>query len=99
MEELQVYVQNNRNGELDYDYDLNRGAILSKLNYSNHKDWTCEGETALTLTDDGNGIKFKFPNKKAIELDYNEAREMLVMLMMHMDEKIEIRKSEIIKSI
>jgi hypothetical protein len=99
MEELQVYVQNGRNGELDYDYDLNRGAILSKLNYSHHKDWTCGGETALTLTDDGNGIKFKFPNKKVIELDYNEAREMLVMLMMHMDEKIEIRKSELIKTI
>jgi hypothetical protein len=99
MEKLQVYVQNSKHEPLDYDYDLEMGACLVKLNYSHHKDWTCGGETALTLTDDGNGIKFKFPNKKVIELDYNEAREMLVMLMMNLNEKIEIRKSEIIKTI
>jgi hypothetical protein len=99
MEKLQVYVQNSKHEPLDYDYDLEMGACLVKLNYSQHKDWTCGGETALTLTDDGNGIKFKFPNKKVIELDYNEAREMLVMLMMNLNEKIEIRKSEIIKTI
>jgi hypothetical protein len=99
MEDLQVYVQNNRDGELDYDYDLIMGGAVDTLKYSDHKDWTCGGETALKLTDDGNGIKFKFPDKKVIELDYSEAREMLVMLMMHMDEKIEIRKSELIKTI
>jgi hypothetical protein len=99
MEELQVYVQNNRDGELDYDYDLIMGGAVDTLKYSNHPDWQVGGETALKLTDDGNGIKFKFPDKKVIELEYNEAREMLVMLMMHMDEKIEIRKSELIKTI
>ena len=99
MEKLQVYVENSKNEPLDYDYDLELGACLIKLNYSKNPDWTCGGETALTLTDDGNGIKFKFPNKKAIELDYSEAREMLVVLMMNLNEKIEIRKSEIIKTL
>ena len=99
MEELQVHVQNNIGGTLDYDYDLTAGCAVNTLKYSHHKDWTCGGQTALTLTDDGNGIKFKFPNKKSIELDYNEAREVFVMLMMHVEEKIEIRKSELIKTI
>jgi hypothetical protein len=100
MEELQVYVENNRSEDLEYDYDLIIGGHEEDiLKYSHHKDWTCGGETALKLTDDGNGIKFKFPDKKVIELDYSEAREMLIMLMMHLDEKIEIRKSELIKTI
>ena len=99
MEELQVYVENNRSEDLEYDYDLIMEGAVDKLKYSNHPDWQVGGQTALTLTDDGNGIKFKFPDKKVIELDYSEAREMFVMLMMHMDEKIEIRKSELIKTI
>ena len=99
MEELQVHVQNNFDGSLDYDYDLTIEGAVDTLKYSHHKDWTCGGQTALTLADDGNGISIKFPDKKSINLDYNEAREVLVMLMVHMDEKIEIRKSEIIKSI
>jgi len=99
MEELQVYVQNSIGGDLDYDYDLIIEGHEDILKYSHHKDWTCGGETALRLTDDSNGMKFKFPNKKVIELDYGEAREMFVMLMMNLNEKIEIRKSELIKTI
>jgi hypothetical protein len=100
MEQLQVHVQNSIGGDLDYDYDLIIGGHEEDiLKYSHHKDWTCGGETALRLTDDSNGIKLKFPNKKVIELDYSEAREMLIMLMMHLDEKIEIRKSELIKTL
>jgi len=99
MEELQVHVENNIGGTLDYDYDLTTGGAVSTLKYSDHKDWTCGGQTALTLVDDGNGISIKFPDKKSMNLDYAEAREVLVMLMMHMEGKIEIRKSELIKTI
>jgi hypothetical protein len=99
MEELQVYVENNRSEDLDYDYDLIMRGAVDTLKFSNHPDWQVGGQTALTLTDNGNGIKFKFPDKKIIELEYNEAREILIMLAMHMGEKIEIRKSELIKTI
>jgi len=99
MEELQVYVENNRSEDLDYDYDLIMEGAVDTLKYSNHPDWQVGGQTALTLTDNGNGIKLKFPDKKIIELEYNEAREILIMLAMHMGEKIEIRKSELIKTI
>lgn len=99
MEELQVYVENNRSEDLDYDYDLIMKGAVDTLKFSNHPDWQVGGQTALTLTDNGNGIKLKFPDKKIIELEYNEAREILIMLAMHMGEKIEIRKSELIKTI
>ena len=99
MEELQVYVENNRSEDLDYDYNLIMEGAVDTLKFSNNPDWQVGGQTALTLTDNGNGIKLKFPDKKILELEYNEAREILIMLAMHMGEKIEIRKSELIKTI
>ena len=98
MEELQVYVQNI--GEiLDYEYDLTIEDAVSTLKYSNHQDWTVAEETALILVDDGNGISIKFPDKKKMNLDYCEAREVFIILMMFIEDKIEIRKSETIKTI
>lgn len=99
MEELQVYVENNRSEALEYDYDLIMEGAVDALKFSNNPDWQVGGQTALTLIDDGNGIDLKFPDKKTIKLEYNEAREILIMLAMHMGEKIEIRKSELIKTI
>lgn len=99
MEELQVYVENNRSEALEYDYDLIMEGAVDALKFSNNPDWQVAGQTALTLIDDGNGIDLKFPDKKTIKLEYNEAREILIMLAMHMGEKIEIRKSELIKTI
>ena len=34
MEELQVHVENNIDGTLDYDYDLTTGGAVSTLKYS-----------------------------------------------------------------
>lgn len=99
MEELQVYVENNKSEALEYDYDLIMEGAVDALKFSNNPDWQVGGQTALTLIDDGNGINLKFPDKKTINLEYNEAREILIMLTMHMGEKIEIRKSELIKTI
>lgn len=99
MEELQVYVENNMGSSLEHDYNLTTGGAVSTLKHSQNVEWTEPGKTALTLTDDGNGVKLKFPDKKIIELDYNEAREALIVLMMNMDSRIEIRHSEIIKTI
>jgi hypothetical protein len=99
MEQLQVYVQNSKNEPLEYDYDLEMGACLTRLNLSNNSDWTCGGQTALTITDDGNGLSIKFTDKKPINLDYNQSRELLIALSMSITDKIEIRKSETIKTI
>jgi hypothetical protein len=99
MEQLQVYVQNSKDEPLEYDYDLELGACLVKLNYSNNAEWACKEENALTITDDGNGLSIKFPDRKAIALMYSEVRELLIALSMCTEEKIEIRKSEIIKTI
>lgn len=99
MEQLQVYVENSKDEPLEYDYDLELGACLIKLNYSYDLDWTCPGETALTITDDGNGLSIKFPDKKPINLLYSEARELIIALTMSVTDRIEIRKSELIKTI
>lgn len=99
MEQLQVYVENTKGEPLDYDYDLEVGACLIKLNFSDNPDWTCAGQTTLTITDDGDGLSIKFPDRKAINLLYSEARELIIALSMSVTDKIEIRKSEIIKTI
>jgi len=98
METLQVYVQNSKNEPLEHDYDLEIGACLTKLNFSDHSDWTCGGQTALTITDDGDGLSVKFPDRKAITLSYAETRELFIALSMNIEDKIEIKKSEIIKT-
>ena len=98
MEQLQVYVQNSKDEPLEYDYDLELGACLVKLNYSNNAEWACKEENALTITDDGNGLSIKFPDRKAIALSYAEARELFIALSMSVTDKIEIKKSEIIKT-
>jgi hypothetical protein len=98
MEKLQVYVENSKREPLEYDYDLELGACLIKLNFSDNSEWTCAGQTALTITDDGDGISVKFPDKKPINLLYSEARELLIALSMSITDKIEIRKSETIKT-
>ena len=99
MEKLQVYVENSKDEPLEYDYDLELGACLIKLNYSNNAEWACKEENALTITDDGNGLSIKFPDKKPINLLYSEARELIIALTMSVTDRIEIRKSEIIKTI
>lgn len=99
MEKLQVYVENSKSEPLEYDYDLEVGACLIKLNFSDNPEWTCGGQTALTITDDGDGLSIKFPDKKPINLEYSEARELIIALTMSVTDKIEIRKSEIIKTI
>ena len=99
MEQLQVYVQNSKSEPLDHDYDLEIGACLVKLNYSKNPEWTCGGQTALTITDDGNGLSVKFSDRKAIALSYSDARELVIALSMSMEDRIEIRKSELIKTI
>jgi hypothetical protein len=98
MEELQVYAENS-DAVLDHDYDLTTGGAVSTLKYSNSTEWAEPGKLALTMVDDGNGLSFRFPDKKSINLDYSEAREMLIMLSMNSDTRIEIRQSQIIKTI
>jgi hypothetical protein len=98
MEKLQVYVQNSKNEPLDYDYDLELGACLINLNFSDNPEWASKGENALTITDSGDGLSIKFPDRKAINLLYSEARELFIALSMSVTDKIEIRKSEIIKT-
>jgi hypothetical protein len=98
MEKLQVYVENSKSEPLEYDYDLEVGACLTNLKYSDNADWTCGGQTAISITDDGDGLTVKFFDKKPINLEYSEARELLIVLSMCTKDKIEIRKSETIKT-
>jgi hypothetical protein len=98
MEKLQVYVENSKHEPLEYDYDLEIGACLMNLKFSQNPEWSCGGQTALTITDDGDGLSVKFPDRKAIALSYAEARELFIALSMSVTDKIEIKKSEIIKT-
>jgi len=98
MEKLQVYVENSKGEPLEHDYDLEMGACLINLKYSDNADWTCGGQTAISITDDGDGLSLKFFDKKPINLEYSEARELIIALSMSVTDKIEIRKSEIIKT-
>lgn len=99
MEQLQVYVENSKGEPLEHDYDLELGACLINLKYSDNPDWTCGGQTAISITDDGDGLSLKFHDRKAINLLYSEARELIIALSMSVTDRIEIRKSEIIKTI
>lgn len=98
MKELQIYAENH-DAILDHEYDFTIGDDVSTLKYSQNVEWGEPGKLVLTLVDDGDGLSFIFPDKKPINLDYAEARELYIMLSMNSDSRIEIRQSEIIKTI
>jgi hypothetical protein len=104
MRNLQVWVSNDTNhlDNLDYDYDLiiNDSTTEMQLLYSKSSEWSNPNETNASLSDHGNGIDIVLSRRKQmLKLDYAQAQELLVLLAMHQDAKIEIRKSTTIKTI
>ena len=104
MRNLQVWVSNDTNhlDNLDYDYDLiiNDSITEMQLLYSKSSEWSNPNETNTSLSDHGDGIDIVLSRRKQmLKLDYAQAQELLVLLAMHQDAKIEIRESTTIKTI
>lgn len=97
---MQVWTNRDRHGEVNsYDYDISVSEDNTvELYYSDTTDWAEPGQRLATLSDDGNGIKILLGSKK-IKLDYHEVVELLALLLFHHQDKIELRETQIIKSI
>ena len=101
---MQIYVQNELDPKipLDYDYDLEEtfDKKLLVLNRSYTSDWspTSQGQSAANLEDTGDSIKISIGDQE-IELDYAQAREVLILLVAANEDKIEFRESIVIKTI
>lgn len=70
----QIFVDNIH----DYNYEEVDGA--HSLYYSNGDQWNehVKGDIAMTIEDDGNGLKVKFNEKGRI--DYSEAEKLCILL-------------------
>lgn len=99
---IQVWINKNINGPVDsheYDIDLNlEGGVGYTLYRSNSSEWTDPGEEVATLKDDGDGI-FICHGDTEIRMDYHEADELLALLLINYQEKMEFRKTQTVKSI
>lgn len=68
---------------LDQFVDDKTGHDVYRLSYSNSECWSdhIRGETILTITDDGNGVKVKWEEKpEKNRLDYSQMRELQLVL-------------------
>lgn len=100
---IEVYIDSQEKDNLEHEYNIeveeNISAIdVYTLKYSSSRFWTNPNKKVATLEEDGNGYKIKL-DSKTIKLDYAEAEQVLVLLGYTNEEKIEFRKSEIIKKI
>lgn len=95
---IQVYTDGQEVGSgLTHEYDLlDIGGIVALK--SAGSSWYKPGEVVLKVKDTGNEYIFKLEKFK-LRLTYAEAEQMLILLGYLSDEKIEIRKSEVIKSL
>jgi hypothetical protein len=104
MRYLQIWVNNDTNhpDDLDHDYNLitNDSTTEMQLLYSKSSEWSNPDETNSSLSDHGNGIEIVLSGRKeTLNLDYAQAQELLILLTMIQDAKIEIRESKTIKTI
>ena len=104
MRNLQVWVNNDSNhpNHLEHDYNVTKNDFKNEieLHYSTSIGWTDPDSLIGSLSDHGNGIEIVLSGrKKMLKLDYAQAQELLVLLAMHQDVKIEIRESKTIKTI
>ena len=83
-----IYIERSGDGnssmyELDADIrGLDESTITLKF-FEGDQGWTSlvRGKVAATMKDDGNGVTFKFRDKKKkIKLDYSELQEMLMLI-------------------
>lgn len=94
---MQVWTNRDLKGPVDsheYNVELNNDAI--ELYYSN--EFTCAGDCACRLDDNGDGISVRIGNKK-IKLDYSEEFQLLSILLAHYEGQLEFREYKTIKKL
>jgi len=104
MRNLQVWVNNETSSpdSLEHDYNVTTNGFNNEieLHYSTSSGWADPDSLIGSLSDHGNGIEIVLSGrKKMLKLDYAQAQELLVLLAMNQDAKIEIRESTTIKTI
>ena len=104
MRNLQVWVNNEPSSpdSLEHDYNVTTNDFENEieLHYSTSNGWSEPGSLIGSLSDHGNGIEIVLSGrKKMLKLNYAQAQELLVLLAMHQDAKIELRESTTIKTI
>jgi hypothetical protein len=93
-------------GPLKHDYDIvsksnNYGYNTTEMYRSECSDWTTPREKIITCQEDEQKGEYKFTiEKKKITLDTAQAYELFILLgLLYKNDRIEYRKSTVIKSI
>lgn len=95
---IQVFTNaDNLDGHLDHEYDIQQIDNITGLR-SAGSSWYKPNKIVLKVKDTGNEYIFKLEKFK-LRLDYAQAHELFILLGYLNDTKIEIRKSEVIKSL
>ena len=99
---MQIWTNSNPLGEIDqHEYDLVfEGNSIQLLN-SNNDQWNEPGSLSAELIDDGNGIEIHLEDQddNPIFLNYHEAFQILSLLLIIRDSKMEIRETKTILSV
>jgi hypothetical protein len=100
MARIEVYVENMEGEPLDHDYNIIKVFDNLEMYNSDSSDWAKKNEFVGSIKDDGNGIIITMGSmKKPIEMNYQNAQELFILLAMHNTAKMEFKKSETIKTI
>lgn len=96
---IQVWTNSSIEKEADsYDYDAIIEDGITKLLISNAMHSSNPGDELAELYDHGNGLILTI-DEQEIELAYHEALQILILLLINNDGKVEFRKSKTILSI
>lgn len=98
----QVYVKNYLDSEeLTHEYTIIKNDKELILMTSNDNEWveTWRNKKVAKLNDTGNELEIKIEGLKTIILDYSQVLQLLTLLSVQNDTKIEIRETNVIKTI
>lgn len=98
----QVFLQEDVDGSLVYNYDLETVGSSAVLKYSTGTTWSTEivGDVAADVVDDGDLMYFNLSNYgDTIILDYIQAQQLLILLMNDNKSLIQIRDYNVLKSL
>jgi hypothetical protein len=79
-------------------YNIVNEGNTTRLKTSKSGDWITHNENVCTLVDDGNGVNISIGHS-SLNLPYDEALELLVVLLQSNDSKIQFIKPKTIKTI
>ena len=95
---IQVFTNaDHLDGKLSHEYDIQELGNITGLR-SAGSSWYKPNQIVLKVKDTGNDYIFKFEKFK-LRLDYAQAHELFILLGYLNDTKIEIRNSQVIKSL